>query len=223
MKKEKIYLILTTIFVILTLVLSGYILAKEGTVNSGYALIPCLFAIIFSNLCIKEKNKNKKLDKKQLKKHNKTTKIIVITIITFIILNIISSIILKDNSNNNLIEITPQIKEKKEITKSVIVDKIDSSYTINYSGIKKATIKLNNEKLDLAESLAEGKITLDKIIEELKKYDELNDGGTEIYRDGGTKKYLTEDYTIIKCNTLDGNKDIYIGDKDMKYEEYFCK
>lgn len=223
MKKEKIYLILTTIFVILTLVASGYILAKEGRVNSGYALIPCLFAIIFSNLCIKERDKNKKINQKQLEKHNKITKIIIVIIIIFIILNIISAIILKNNSNNNLIEVKPTISEKKEITKSVIVDKIDYSYTINYYGIKKAIINLNNEKLDLADSLAEGKITLEELLEDLKKTNELNDGGTLIYKDGGTKKYLTDNYTIIKCNTLEGNKDIYIGDKDMEYEETFCK
>lgn len=223
MKKEKIYLILTTIFVILTLAATGYILAKEGKVNAGYSLIPCLFAIIFSDLCIKERNKNKKLDKKGLEKHNKRTKIIIAIVIIFIVLNIISEIILNIEVDNNMIEIIPQITEKKEITKSVIVDRIDSGYTIYYYGIEKAIINLNEEKLDLADSLAEGKITIDKIIEDLKKYGELNDGGTEIYKDGGTKKYLTDNYTIIKCNTLDGNKDIYIGDKDMEYEEGFCK
>ena len=94
MKKEKIYLILTTIFVILTLAASGYILAKEGNINAGYSLIPCLFSIIFSNLCIKEKSKNKKINKNRLEKHNKITKIIILILIIFIILNIISAIIL---------------------------------------------------------------------------------------------------------------------------------
>jgi len=220
MKKEKLYLILTTIFVILTLLVTGYIIAKK--INVAYSLIPCVFAIIFSNLCIKERNKNKKIDKKVLEKHNKRTKIMSIIIIMFILLNVVSEITLKEN-NNTLIEVKPQITEKKEITKSVIVDGIDYSYTIYYYGIEKATIKINNEKLDLADSLAENKITIDKIIEDLKKYDELNDGGTEIYKDGGTKKYLTDNYTIIKCNTLEGNKDIYIGNKDMEYEEDFCK
>lgn len=219
MKKEKIYLLLTTIFVILTLVVTGYIIAKK--INTAYSLIPCLFAIIFSNLCIKERNKNKKIDKKVLEKHNKRTKVIIIIIIVFIIINIVSEITLKENSN--LIEIIPQIKEEKEITKSVIVDKIDSSYIIYYYGIEKAIINLNNEKLDLADSLVENKITLEELLEDLKKSNELNDGGTEIYKDGGTKKYLTDSYTIIKCNTLEGNKDIYIGDKDMEYEEAFCK
>lgn len=35
----------------------------------------------------------------------------------------------------------------------------------------------------------------------------LNDGGAEIF------KY--EDFTVIKRNTLDGNKDLYIGQKDF--------
>lgn len=33
--------------------------------------------------------------------------------------------------------------------------------------------------------------------------------------DGGTIEYHTHDITIIKCNTLDGNKDIYFGPYDM--------
>jgi len=86
--------------------MAGYILAKEGKVNAGYALIPCLFSIIFSNLCIKEKIKNKKLSEKQMEKHNKISKIIIIIAIVFIILNIISAIILSSGNNNeNVIEV----------------------------------------------------------------------------------------------------------------------
>ena len=35
------------------------------------------------------------------------------------------------------------------------------------------------------------------------------------YDDGGSKEYHYENYTIIKCNTLNGNRDVYIGTKDM--------
>ena len=130
MKKEKIYLILTTVFTILTFIIVAYILAKEGKINAGYSLIPCLFTILFSQLCIKEKNKNKKLPEKYLNKHKKITKIIIIIIILFIILNLISIIILKDTSNKTFIEIKPNLKQ--EITNNIIVDGIEDSYTIYY-------------------------------------------------------------------------------------------
>ncbi len=32
---------------------------------------------------------------------------------------------------------------------------------------------------------------------------------------GGSIIYQYGNYTIIKCNTLDGNRDVYIGSKDM--------
>lgn len=44
----------------------------------------------------------------------------------------------------------------------------------------------------------------------------------EYLKDGGTKIYKHKEYTIIVCNTIDGNKDIYIGNKNMNYEETYC-
>lgn len=37
----------------------------------------------------------------------------------------------------------------------------------------------------------------------------------EVYKDGGTTLYKYPNYTIIKYNSLDGKKDLVIGDKDM--------
>ena len=51
----------------------------------------------------------------------------------------------------------------------------------------------------------------------------FDDGGTTIYRDGGTKKYLKGNTTVLVCRTLEGNNDIYIGDKNMDYKHNFCK
>ena len=49
---------------------------------------------------------------------------------------------------------------------------------------------------------------------------------TETLRDGGTKIYKNEkvDITIVTCNTLLGNKDIYIGDYSMDFDSgAMCK
>lgn len=32
-------------------------------------------------------------------------------------------------------------------------------------------------------------------------------------------RYIYNDYTIIKCNTLNGNRDVYIGSKDMNIND----
>lgn len=44
-----------------------------------------------------------------------------------------------------------------------------------------------------------------------------------VLKDGGTIIYKKDIYTIIKCNTIDGNRDIYIGNKNFKYEQGYCK
>lgn len=38
----------------------------------------------------------------------------------------------------------------------------------------------------------------------------------DMYKDGGSMEYHYENYTIIKCHTVDGNRDVYIGTKDLK-------
>lgn len=45
----------------------------------------------------------------------------------------------------------------------------------------------------------------------------------DAYKDGGTKLYKNDTITIIKCNTTLGNKDIYIGDTNLEYQENYCK
>ena len=60
MNKEKIYRILTFIFMILTFIGAGYILLNKGQVNAGYAVIPSLFCAIFSQLAVYEKFKKEK-------------------------------------------------------------------------------------------------------------------------------------------------------------------
>ena len=55
MKKEKIFRILSFIFFILTLTGATYVLTNKGEVNAGYAVIPSLFCVIFSQLSITNK------------------------------------------------------------------------------------------------------------------------------------------------------------------------
>ena len=64
--------------------------------------------------------------------------------------------------------------------------------------------------------------TVDDSIKHLTDIMELVD----IYRDGGTTLYKKEEYdiTIVKCNTIDGNKNIYIGDYSMNFDSHsMCK
>lgn len=47
---KKIYTYLSICFILLTFIGVGYVLLNKGNVNPGYAVIPSLFALIFSML-----------------------------------------------------------------------------------------------------------------------------------------------------------------------------
>lgn len=63
--------------------------------------------------------------------------------------------------------------------------------------------------------------TLDRSVEnltdKLEVTDTLKDGGTTIY------KNKDKNITVIACNTLKNNKDVYIGDYQLDFKENMCK
>ena len=75
----------------------------------------------------------------------------------------------------------------------------------------------NNIQMDIKEALSSQLLTRNQIKENLNFKYTLYDGGTEIY------KNVYENISVILCNTLCGNKDIYIGYYSMEYEENMCK
>lgn len=60
MNKEKLFRVLTFIFMILTFIGAGYVLYNKGQVSAGFAVVPSLFCAIFSQLAIYEKFKKEK-------------------------------------------------------------------------------------------------------------------------------------------------------------------
>jgi len=77
-----------------------------------------------------------------------------------------------------------------------------------------ATIKINDKEENLKNFIETDDKAIDKIIDTLKL--------ESTYSDGGTKLYKGENLTLVKCNTLDGNRDIYIGDQNMEFKQNFC-
>lgn len=75
-------------------------------------------------------------------------------------------------------------------------------------------VKINKKEIELKKYIEDNDEAIDKIIKTLELEDIFSDGGTQIYKG---------DITLIKCNTLDGNKDIYIGNKNLKFKPNFCK
>lgn len=80
----------------------------------------------------------------------------------------------------------------------------------------------SNTKITLKDHITKVYQTIDDSIKDLTDSmtltDTLKDGATTIHK---SEKY---DITIIKCNTLDGNKDIFIGDYSMNFNsDSMCK
>lgn len=90
------------------------------------------------------------------------------------------------------------------------------NYNIYYYGLNSASIKYKNETIDLIEALEQDKITIEQIIEKAKKDTDKGIAEEHTYLDGGSKKYQYDTYCLIKCNTEDGNRDVYIGISTMK-------
>lgn len=103
-----------------------------------------------------------------------------------------------DDCNNK-----PQLLTKKE-------DISIYTYCIN-----DVMVNVNKKQFNLKEYINSNENSIEKILETLNKEDVAYDGGTTIYKGNNI--------TLIKCNTVDGIKDIYIGDSNMKHKENFCK
>lgn len=103
----------------------------------------------------------------------------------------------------------------------------------------KEYLKLDNETIYLSENVSELFIVENKNQTSLRKYiinsTESMDKSIEnitnllnkqsILKDGGTIIFKNNDknITLIKCNTIDGNKDIYIGDYNLNFKSSMCK
>lgn len=129
-------------------------------------------------------------------------------IIMFLIIVIVVGVIIFTLKNNFNID----NKEECECHNPELLVSLDDKNIYTYC-IKNPTIKIDNKKVKLKEYIKNNK-AINEIIDTLKLEDILKDGGTKIYKG---------DITLIKCNTLDGNKDIYIGNKNMEFKENFCK
>lgn len=92
-----------------------------------------------------------------------------------------------------------------EIQKIYISSSIKEIYLIDYN---KTKYSLTWYASNVNQSLNQ---TIESITNSMEKEDALFDGGTIIY------KSVLKDATIVVCNTLEGNRDIYIGDYQMNY------
>ncbi len=99
-----------------------------------------------------------------------------------------------------------------------IVDKneIDKYNYDVYMYARRVNIRIDGKDYSLKEALLENKITMEEIIAKANRDEKDGKIRADMYKDGGSMEYHYENYTIIKCHTVDGNRDVYIGTKDLK-------
>lgn len=98
-----------------------------------------------------------------------------------------------------------------------ILDKSETDkYDYNiYSYEGSVNILINGKEMSLRNALLENKITMNEIIAKANQ-DLRNEKITgDTYKDGGSQVYHYGNYTIIKYHTIEGNRDVYIGTKDI--------
>lgn len=131
----------------------------------------------------------------------------------------------KIDINNPIIEYTFTIEAtltKKCDNKAKVYFK-ETNKTIYTYCLDNIFINDGTKKVELKEYLESNKNIIEKIVNTLVKQEIYKDGGSILYKDNGNLGFTNNGLTILKCKTLEGNNDIYIGSKDMKYEEGFCK
>ena len=101
--------------------------------------------------------------------------------------------------------------EKRKILNNLEINKYSSNYDLYYYGLDEVNVEVDNEIISLEEALKAGKLTISGIIKKANK----DNVKSNMYRDGGSMIYWYDDYTIIKMHTISGNRDVYIGSKDM--------
>lgn len=108
----------------------------------------------------------------------------------------------------------------EKIDSDLLKTKIDENYNLYYYKLNNVIYIDNNEEVELKDALASGKITIDDIVSKLEKKQTIFDGGTTIYKNAD---FFKEDIELIKCNTKEGNRDVYVGLSGMGYRNNFCK
>lgn len=146
-------------------------------------------------------------------------------ILTFLILLLLTGC--KRESNNDTNTINDNFKIETNPILICKPDNITKYYesedkTIYLSCLNNIYLTNESNKLELSNYLSQSTKGIDEEIDnitsKLTLEETLYDGGTQIYVDNGN--ITNNGITIVKCNTISGNKDIYIAPKDSILDIY---
>jgi len=109
--------------------------------------------------------------------------------------------------------------KKTKILNDMDIHKYNSDVDLYYYGLEEVNVKVDNKTMSLEEALRSGKMIIDGLL--IKANKDVSSGTikSETYKDGGTTEWYYKDYTIIKCHSLDGNRNVYIGIPEMRLKD----
>ena len=125
-------------------------------------------------------------------------------------------------SSNYVQKFKMNYNQRKDLGIKTIIDK-NSSDKYDYSVCTfggDVTITIEKDMVySLEDALSQNVISVEDILKQAKMDAAYGLCESGYYPDGGSIEYLYTDYTILKYNTLDGNKDLYIGMKGQIINE----
>lgn len=86
--------------------------------------------------------------------------------------------------------------------------------------LDKAYVTLGGKSVYIGDALNSEKLYVDTLLKKAEEDVKNSKAKTDMLKDGGTKFYWYDGYTIIKRNTTDGNKDLIITYADISTTEY---
>ena len=140
--------------------------------------------------------------------------VIAIIILIATIVNMVKSED-RDSQKTNISAITSE--EANKIKFDAIKRKkiIDVTYSVYFYDIEDVEFEYKGNIFDLKVALMNKQLLIDKVIEQAEDDAKSGKNKKEIYMDGGSIKYKYDKFSIIKYNSLDGNRDIYVGKPNM--------
>ena len=133
---------------------------------------------------------------------------------------IICEYTLESSAYKKMFELTYEARKDMGVKTVAQINQFDNIDFGIYTIAGDVTITVEEDMVySLEEALAQHVITVQDILDQIQQDEKYGFCQKAYYSDGGSAEYLYSDYTILKYNTLDGNKDLIIGMKGsiMKY------
>lgn len=123
---------------------------------------------------------------------------------------------------NKISEVRVSKTRKEEFKEGFKFQENDTKYKVYYYGIDSVEFVINKNEFTMQKLFKEKILTRD-ILKDYLDNEYSKEKFTRIsLDDGGTSIYTGDNYSVVICNNLKGNKDIYFGIKEMSLKDNFC-